>query len=127
MGLTLGGWTIVGVPASSAAGEARSGSTSVAAASNPDCAATADLAAIRTSVGTEPAVFPLSIKPGERYLVDAVGRPFLIQGDTAWSLIADLIRGNADLYLEDRHARGFNTILVSLIEAKFATNAPANA
>ena len=78
-------------------------------------------------MGTEPAVFPLSIKPGERYLVDAVGRPFLIQGDTAWSLIADLTREDADLYLEDRRARGFNTILVSLIEAKFATNAPANA
>ena len=71
---------------------------------------------IRTSVGTEPAVFPLSIKPGERYLVDAVGRPFLIQGDTAWSLIADLTREDVDLYLEDRRARGFNTILVSLIE-----------
>ena len=60
-------------------------------------------------------------------MVDAVGKPFLIQGDTAWSLIAQLTREDADLYLEDRRARGFNTILVSLIEAKFATNAPANA
>ena len=127
MGLTLGGWAIVGGLASSAAGEARSGSTSVATASNPDCAATADVAPIRTSVGTEPAAFPLSIKPGERYLVDAAGKPFLIHGDTAWSLIAQLTREDADLYLEDRRARGFNTILVSLIEAKFATNAPANA
>ena len=60
-------------------------------------------------------------------MVDAVGKPFLIQGDTAWSLIAQLTREDADLYLEDRRARGFNTIPVSLIEAKFATNAPANA
>jgi Protein of unknown function (DUF4038)/Putative collagen-binding domain of a collagenase len=71
--------------------------------------------------------FPLAVRPGDRYLVDAAGKPFLIHGDTAWSLIAQLTREEVDLYLEDRHARGFNTILVSLIEAKFATDAPANA
>jgi hypothetical protein len=79
-------------------------------------------------VGTQAAaVFPLSIRPGERYLVDAVGRPFLIQGDAAWSLIAQLTREATELYLDDRRARGFNTLLVNLIESKFATNAPANA
>ena len=72
-------------------------------------------------------VFPLAVRPGERYLVDAAGKPFLIHGDTAWSLIADLTREEVDLYLDDRRARGFNTILVSLIETRFATNAPANA
>jgi hypothetical protein len=50
-----------------------------------------------------------------------------MHGDTAWSLIADLTREDVDLYLGDRHARGFNTILVNLIETTFATNAPANA
>ena len=58
---------------------------------------------------------------------DAAGRPFLLHGDAAWSLIADLTREDAELYLKDRAARGFNTILVSLIERKFATHAPANA
>jgi hypothetical protein len=72
-------------------------------------------------------VFPLAVQPGERYLVDAAGKPFLIHGDTAWSLIADLTREQVDQYLDDRRARGFNTILVSLIETRFATNAPANA
>ena len=47
MALTLGGWAIVGGLASSAAGEARSASTPVAAASNPDCAAAVDAAASR--------------------------------------------------------------------------------
>jgi Protein of unknown function (DUF4038)/Putative collagen-binding domain of a collagenase len=71
--------------------------------------------------------FPLAVAAGRRYLVDATGKPFLIHGDTAWSLIAQLTRENVDLYLNDRSARGFNTILISLIEAKFATKAPANA
>jgi hypothetical protein len=127
MAVTIGGWVILGSPASSAAGETRPVSTQVARAST-DCATAEGVAAIRASARTEAAaVFPLSIKPGERYLIDAAGRPFLIQGDTAWSLIAQLTRADIDLYLDDRRARGFNTILVSLIEAKFATNAPANA
>ena len=73
------------------------------------------------------AAFPLTVEPGKRYLVDAAGKPFLIHGDTAWSLIAQLTREEVDLYLDDRRARAFNTILVSLIEHRFATNPPANA
>jgi Protein of unknown function (DUF4038)/Putative collagen-binding domain of a collagenase len=71
--------------------------------------------------------FPLAVVPGLRHLVDAAGTPFLIHGDTAWSLIADLVREDVDLYLDDRRARAFNTILVNLIENRFSTNPPANA
>jgi hypothetical protein len=71
--------------------------------------------------------FPLGISASHRYLVDAHGRPFLIQGDTAWSLIADLNREDAERYLRDRAARGFNTLLVNLIEHHFSRNAPRNA
>jgi hypothetical protein len=73
-----------------------------------------------------PASFPVRTEPGRRYLVDAADRPFLLHGDTAWSLIAQLRRDDVDLYLEDRRARRFNTLLVNLLEARFATNAPAN-
>lgn len=73
-----------------------------------------------------PAVFPLSLKPGASYPVDAAGKPFLMIGDAAWSLIAQLSRENADLYLEDRRARGFNAVLVSLVEHKYASHPPAN-
>lgn len=72
------------------------------------------------------ASFPLRVEPGKRYLVDARGRPFFMHGDTAWSLIAQLSREDADRYLADREARGFNTILVNLIEHKFAAKPPAN-
>jgi Protein of unknown function (DUF4038)/Putative collagen-binding domain of a collagenase len=75
---------------------------------------------------TTPA-FPLTLYQGKRYLEDAHGQPFLVHGDAAWSLIADLTREDVDRYLEDRHARGFNTLLVSMIEHRYARNAPANA
>ncbi len=71
--------------------------------------------------------FPLRWSENGRYLVDAQGRPFLIHGDSAWSLIADLTTKEAEIYLDERRARGFNTLLVNLIEHKFAHNAPRNA
>ena len=50
--------------------------------------------------------------------------PFLLQGDAAWSLIANLTSEDAEIYLKNRHAKGFNAVLVNLIEHKFAKNAP---
>jgi hypothetical protein len=72
------------------------------------------------------AAFPLRIAENHRYLEDANGKPFLITGDAAWSLIGDLSREDADKYLADRQRRGFNTILVRLIEHRFSRNAPRN-
>jgi hypothetical protein len=73
MAVTIGGWVILGGPDLSAAGETRTVSTQVAGAST-DCTAAEGVAAIRASAKTEAAVvFPLSNKPGERYLVDAAG------------------------------------------------------
>jgi hypothetical protein len=79
------------------------------------------------AVRAAPAAFPLAIASGKRYLEDASGRPFLIHGDTAWSLIAQLIREDVDRYLDDRRMRGFNAILVNLIEHRFSTRPPFNA
>jgi Protein of unknown function (DUF4038) len=78
------------------------------------------------SVGSAP-LFPLVARPGQHYLEDAAGKPFLIHGDAAWSLIAQLPREQVDLYPDDRRARGFNTVLINLIEHRFSTNASANA
>ncbi len=82
---------------------------------------------ISPAVAEQKPMFPLAIRPGERYLVDSAGKPFLIQGDTAWSLIGDLTREEVEHYLEDRRLRGFNTLLVNLIENRFSKQAPANA
>jgi len=72
------------------------------------------------------AAFPLRIETGKRYLVDSAGMPFLIQGNSAWSLMVQLTREQVDQYLDDRRARGFNTLLVNLIEHKFSNNPPKN-
>jgi hypothetical protein len=71
-------------------------------------------------------IFPLKSSPGNRYLIDQSGRPFLWIGDTAWSLLVQLSTQDADYYLENRREKGFNVILVNLIEHKFCTHAPAN-
>jgi hypothetical protein len=72
-------------------------------------------------------VFPLALSADRRYVVDAHGTPVLLQGDSAWALMAKVRREDADAYLEDRRRRGFNAILVSLIEHKFAEHPPLNA
>lgn len=83
--------------------------------------------AVVPAVGSQAVKFPLSVDRSNRFLEDAAGRPFLIHGDAAWSLIAGLTRVKTELYLKDRQARGFNTLLVSLIEHRFSSNPPANA
>jgi hypothetical protein len=68
--------------------------------------------------------FPLSISADRRRLLDADGLPFLVQGDAAWSLIANLTYDDAIHYLDDRRAKGFNTVLVNLVEHLFSDDPP---
>jgi hypothetical protein len=69
---------------------------------------------------------PLRISANGRYLIDRHDVPFLLQGDAAWSLIANLSNEDAERYLKDRHDKGFNAVLVNLLEYKFAKNPPRN-
>jgi hypothetical protein len=64
--------------------------------------------------------FPLRVSSSGRYLVDQTNKPFRIQGDSAWSLISNLTYAEAERYLSNRQAKGFNTVLVELIEHKYA-------
>lgn len=70
--------------------------------------------------------YPLKVSADSRYLVDQQDKPFFMHGDTAWSLIAQVSREDAELYLRDCAARGFNSVIVSLIEAHYSSQAPAN-
>ena len=71
--------------------------------------------------------FPLRHnESSKRFLTDQNNQPFFWLGDAAWSLIAQLKMEDVNYYLEDRREKGFSVILVSLIEHKFASNAPAN-
>jgi hypothetical protein len=69
-------------------------------------------------------VYPLKIAENSRYLVDQKDKPFFVVGDTAWSLIVQLSEDDVDRYLDDRCKRGFNSIIVNLIEHKFCTTPP---
>jgi len=68
--------------------------------------------------------YPLKLNTDNRHLEDQLGQPFLINGDTPWSLIVGLTKTEADFYLEDRRSRGFNSVIVNLIEHAFG--GPAN-
>lgn len=70
--------------------------------------------------------YPLLLEAGRRYLVDASGRPFMIFGDTAWSILVQLTAPEVEAYLNDRHSRGYNAILVNLLEIHFSDDPPRN-
>ena len=89
------------------------------------CAPAAD-AQTSTGTATSNYVNPLRVGPTSRYLVDRIGKPFLLVGDAAWSLFAALSDSDADFYLENRKQLGFTAVLANLIEHKFAATAPAN-
>jgi hypothetical protein len=78
--------------------------------------------AIRVKAADDP--FPLSVSPTGRYLIDRQNRPFLVVGDSPWSLIVQPSPADIDHYLDDRKARGFTAILINLVEHKFCTHPP---
>ena len=63
--------------------------------------------------------YPIRLAPDHRHVLDQTGAPFLIHGDTAWSLISALSKEDAEKYLENRRRKGVNSIIVNLIEHKF--------
>jgi len=76
------------------------------------------LLAFGTVAYADPA-YPLHLSANNRYLVDDSGTPFLINGDTPWSLFVKLTKTEADTYLEDRRQKGFNAVIANLIERGF--------
>jgi hypothetical protein len=77
--------------------------------------------------GQQPAkIAQLRVSANRRYLVDQNGTPFLLQGDAAWSLIVAMSDAEVEQYLSNRREKGFNTVLVELIEHRFAKKPPFN-
>jgi hypothetical protein len=91
------------------------------------CSCAIGHAAEATPAAPSGAAFPIRVAQGQRCPVDRNGKPFLVHGDAAWSLVAQLTRDDAEAYLRDRQARGFNALLVNLIEHEQARYAPRNA
>lgn len=53
---------------------------------------------------------PLRVSPNGRYFVDGRGAPFFWLGDTAWPLFSQYPTPEAEAYLANRAAKGFNVI-----------------
>jgi hypothetical protein len=65
--------------------------------------------------GASATAYPVKVGPTGRYLVDQNGRPFLVAGDAPQSLVVNLSEADADFYLADRQAHGFNAVWVNLL------------
>ena len=60
-------------------------------------------------------VYPLKIGPTRRYLVDQRNVPFMIVGDSPQALTVNLSVADAEKYLANRSAAGFNSAWVNLL------------
>jgi hypothetical protein len=64
----------------------------------------------------------LKVSENKRYLVDENGDPFFWLGDTGWLLFSKLNQEDADKYLTDRAAKGFNVVQVMMLHGLGAKN-----
>ena len=72
-------------------------------------------------------VTPLTVSENHRYLVDQNHVPYLLQGEAAWSLIVVPSDQEVEQYLKNRRDKGFNAVLVELIEHRYSKKPPLNA
>jgi hypothetical protein len=72
-------------------------------------------------------LFPLALAADRGSLIAHDGSPFLLHGEAAWSLIAQLNMADAMRYLDDRRKRGVNALLVNLVESRYSADPPNNA
>ncbi|MGD8608448.1 MAG: glycoside hydrolase family 140 protein, partial [Myxococcales bacterium] len=121
-----GGWTGDRPPS----GTESTGALSQTTTFTLECAgpggSASDSAVVEVTAVEPSTVFPLRVAPDQRHLLDASDKPFLINGDTPWSLMVALNDSEVTQYLDDRQSRGFNTILTNLIEHYFAADPPRN-
>ena len=80
-----------------------------------------------TTLRLPPPSYPLRIGPTRRYLVDSRGRPFLIVGDSPQALVANVSLRDADKFLADRAANGFNAVWVNLLCTTYTGGRPDGA
>lgn len=60
-------------------------------------------------------LFPVKVSSNGRYLETASGKPWLMVGDSPWSVIGNLSESKAQAYFADREPHGFNAVLISLL------------
>ena len=70
--------------------------------------------------------FPLKASANGHYLTTQDGTPFLLVGDSVWAMIGQSTDAEIVDYLDDRQAKGFNTVLTETIDPFLQDNAPNN-
>ena len=63
--------------------------------------------------------YPATVSRNHRYLVDQSGDPYMIVGDSAWSLSTNLTPAEMSTYFANRKAHGFNTVLVGVLTDQY--------
>ena len=121
-----GGWTGDRPPSGTESAGSLSVTTTYALNCKGPAGSSRSTAVVEVRAAELSARFPLVLSPNNRALVDPNGTPFLINGDTPWSLMVALTDAEVTQYLDDRAGRGFNTILLNLIEHQFAPSPPRN-
>ncbi len=81
---------------------------------------------LSTVLGAAAPIYPLKVSANNRYLVDQNDTPYLMQGDAAWSLIVAAKDSEVEEYLRNRQQKGFNAVMVELIEHRFSDHPPLN-
>ena len=66
----------------------------------------------------------LRMSPGHRSVIHADGTPFLLAGDTAWSLPWRATPESVAIYAEDRQKKGFNCVLLMTVQPDQAAEGP---
>ncbi|HEX8630905.1 MAG TPA: glycoside hydrolase family 140 protein [Catenuloplanes sp.] len=72
----------------------------------------AAFAVLTPGTASAAATFPLKASANNRYLVGANNQPFYFAADTGWFLPEMATAAEFDLYLDNRAAKGFNTVMV---------------
>lgn len=104
------------------------GGAAQAGASSSAAGATGSAGAVGGGSGGASGQFPLTVSSNGRYLQDATGKPFRIHGDAIWDASVSFSLTDLRTYLDDREARGFNTILVQISDpVKYVPESPAPA
>lgn len=70
---------------------------------------------ITSSFGADSPFFPLRVSADRRHLEDSHGTPFFILGDTPW-FIQKLKLEEVRLLMDDRLAKGYNTLFLELLD-----------
>jgi hypothetical protein len=83
-----------------------------------------DPASIESAIPPGPITYPIVVSRDSRRILDGDGRVVFFHGEAAWSLVVQLTLPEAEQYLDDRRAKGFNAIYLNLIEHAFSNQQP---